>query len=57
MAPEKSLHGSSDQMTEQLGRLADAGVDHVLIDITAPGGAEGRRDAMAQFMTEVAPAA
>jgi probable F420-dependent oxidoreductase len=57
MAPEKSLHGSADQMTEQLGRLADAGVDHVLIDITAPGGAEGRRDAMAQFMTDVAPAA
>jgi alkanesulfonate monooxygenase SsuD/methylene tetrahydromethanopterin reductase-like flavin-dependent oxidoreductase (luciferase family) len=54
MPAEKSLQGSADQMTDQLGTLADAGVDHVLIDITAPGGLEGRREAMESFMRDVA---
>jgi len=55
MKPELSIAGSPDQMTESLARWAAIGVDHVLIDITAPGGSAGRLEAMQQFMTDVVP--
>ncbi|MEM7341216.1 MAG: LLM class F420-dependent oxidoreductase [Actinomycetota bacterium] len=56
MPPEKSLAGSADQMATTLGEWADIGVDHLLLDVVAPGGAPGRLDALRDFMTEVAPA-
>ncbi len=54
MDPAVSIAGSSDRMAETLGRWAAVGVDHVLVDITAPGGPAGRLDALGAFMTNVA---
>lgn len=55
MKPAVSIAGSNEQMTDTLGKWKDIGVDHVLVDITAPGGAEGRLEAMQAFMTDVVP--
>ena len=55
MKPELSIAGGSQQMIETLGGWKDIGVDHVLIDITAPGGPAGRLEAMQAFMTDVVP--
>ncbi|HXU24568.1 MAG TPA: LLM class F420-dependent oxidoreductase [Tepidiformaceae bacterium] len=51
--PAKSLQGSADQVLEQIGRYADAGVSHLLLDITARGGAKGRQAAMERFAAEI----
>ncbi len=56
MGSEVSVQGSNDQMAETIGRWADAGVDHILLDVVAGGGSAGRLDALRGFMTEVAPA-
>jgi len=56
MKPAVSVAGSAEQMTDTLGRWAEIGVDHVLVDITAPGGSSGRLEAMQAFMTDVVPA-
>lgn len=55
MKPTVSVAGSAEQMIETMNRWAEIGVDHVLVDITAPGGAEGRLEAMQAFMTDVVP--
>jgi alkanesulfonate monooxygenase SsuD/methylene tetrahydromethanopterin reductase-like flavin-dependent oxidoreductase (luciferase family) len=54
MDPAVAVQGSSEQMLDTVGRLADAGVDHVLLDPVAPGGTAGRLDALRRFMGEVA---
>lgn len=50
-----SIAGSTEQMIDTMGRWAEIGVDHVLLDISAPGGPTGRLDALRAFMTDVAP--
>lgn len=53
--PDKSVQGSPEQMLDRLGRLADIGVSHVLLDTVARGGSEGKLDAMTRFAEEVMP--
>ena len=53
--PAKAVQGSPDQMLGTLATLRAAGVTHVLLDILAPGGSEGRLRAMQRFAAEVAP--
>lgn len=55
MAPEKSIGGSNDQMLETIAQMQAIGIEHVLVDPVARGGAEGRLDALRAFMTDVAP--
>lgn len=55
MKPELSVAGSTEQMIATVSQWAAIGVDHLLVDITAPGGPEGRLDAMRGFMTDVVP--
>ena len=55
MKPELSIAGSAEQMIDTMGRWKAIGVDHVLVDITAPGGPAGRLEAMQHFMTDVVP--
>jgi len=57
MDPAKGLQGSPDQMLDRIGRMHEIGVDHIVVDITAPGGVQGRIDTMERFMAEVAPQA
>jgi len=53
--PAISIAGSAEQMIDTMGTWKAIGTDHVLIDITAPGGPAGRLEAMQAFMTDVAP--
>ncbi len=55
MKPKVSVAGSAEQMIDTLSQWAGIGVDHVLVDITAPGGPKGRLEAMQAFMTDVVP--
>ncbi|MDA3039985.1 MAG: LLM class F420-dependent oxidoreductase [Actinomycetota bacterium] len=55
MKPKVSVAGSAEQMIDTLSEWAGIGVDHVLVDITAPGGPKGRLEAMQAFMTDVVP--
>jgi probable F420-dependent oxidoreductase len=55
MPPHKSVAGSPEQMLDTVERLADIGVDHILLDPVARGGVPARRDAMERLMLEVAP--
>ncbi len=55
MKPAVSVQGSTQQMVDQLGALAEAGCDHLVLDPVARGGAAGRLDAVRRFMAEVAP--
>lgn len=55
MKPKVSVAGSPEQMIETLSKWQGIGVDHVLVDITAPGGPSGRLEALQRFMTEVVP--
>ena len=55
MRPELSIAGSAEQMTETASKWATIGVDHILVDITAPGGPDARLEAMQAFMTDVVP--
>ena len=55
MKPELSIAGSTEQMIDTMSAWAAIGTQHVLVDITAPGGPEGRLDAMRDFMTNVTP--
>ena len=57
MAPDKSVAGSAAAMTDRLGELAAAGVQHVVLDPVARGGVSGRLDAVRAFMTDVAATA
>ncbi|MDH3681246.1 MAG: LLM class F420-dependent oxidoreductase [Acidimicrobiia bacterium] len=54
MAPEVSVQGTADEMADTIGRWRDIGVTHILLDVVAGGGSEGRLDALRAFMTEVA---
>ncbi len=53
MEPEKSISGTQQQMQEAVGRLVEAGVQHVVLDPVARGGVAGRLDAVADFMENV----
>ena len=53
MKPELSIAGSAEQMIDTVGKWAAIGVDHILVDITAPGGPTGRLEAMEHFMSDV----
>ncbi len=54
--PEKSIAGSTQQMTDSAARLGSLGYEHVLLDITGRGGPERRLAGLVQFMSDVAPA-
>ncbi len=55
MRPELSIAGSTEQMIETASKWSAIGVDHILVDITAPGGPDARLEAMQAFMTDVVP--
>ncbi len=55
MEPAKSIQGSADQMAATVADWAAIGVDHILVDVVAGGGPQGRLDALRSFMTDVAP--
>jgi probable F420-dependent oxidoreductase len=55
MPSEKSIAGSKDQMLEMIAKAKGIGIDHIVIDPVARGGAAGRLDAVRQFMEDVAP--
>ena len=54
MEAGKSIGGSQQQMQDRIGALAQAGVQHVLLDPVARGGVSGRLDAVSEFMENVA---
>jgi probable F420-dependent oxidoreductase len=54
MPPAKSVGGSAEEMVDTISQWSAIGVDHILLDPVAPGGVNGRRDAMERFMLEVA---
>ena len=51
--PALSIGGSTERMRDTVGAWGDIGVDHIVVDITAPGGPAGRLDALRHFMAEV----
>lgn len=54
MKPELSVAGSTEQMIETVSAWSAIGTDHLLVDITAPGGPSARLEAMQAFMENVA---
>ena len=54
MEADKSITGSTQQMQDRVGALQEAGVQHVVLDPVARGGVQGRLDAIAAFMENVA---
>lgn len=54
MEQDKSIMGSTQQMQDRVGEIAEAGVQHVLLDPVARGGIPGRLDAISEFMQAVA---
>jgi probable F420-dependent oxidoreductase len=57
MPADVSVQGSSEQMADTVGRWANIGVDHILLDVVAGGGSDGRLDALRGFMADVATTA
>jgi probable F420-dependent oxidoreductase len=55
MKPPVSVAGTTEQMVETLSQWSAIGTQHVLVDITAPGGPPGRLEAMQRFMIDVVP--
>ncbi len=55
MDPAKSISGSPAEMLDQLAEYRAAGIGHLLFDIVARGGAEGREEAMRRFASDVMP--
>jgi len=55
MRPALSIAGDTQQMIDSMSQWNSIGVDHVLVDITAPGGPGARLEAMQAFMTDVVP--
>ena len=55
MRPALSIAGTTEQMIDTMSKWKNIGVDHVLVDITAPGGPSARLEAMQTFMTDVVP--
>ncbi len=54
MEPAKSIGGSVDQMVDTIGPCQEIGITHILLDPVARGGIDGRLDALADFMSDVA---
>ncbi|HIL05223.1 MAG TPA: LLM class F420-dependent oxidoreductase [Acidimicrobiia bacterium] len=54
MEPAKSIGGSVDQMVDTIGLCQEIGITHILLDPVARGGIDGRLDALADFMSDVA---
>jgi probable F420-dependent oxidoreductase len=50
-----SIAGSAEQMIDTMSQWKAIGTNHVLVDITAPGGTSARLEAMQSFMTDVVP--
>jgi alkanesulfonate monooxygenase SsuD/methylene tetrahydromethanopterin reductase-like flavin-dependent oxidoreductase (luciferase family) len=50
-----SIAGSTERMIHTMSEWAAVGAGHVLVDITAPGGPEGRLEALRHFMLDVVP--
>ena len=50
-----SIAGNSEQMIDTMSQWKAIGADHILVDITAPGGPSARLEAMQAFMTDVVP--
>ena len=50
---EGALHGSADQVVEQIGAFADVGVDHFTLDIARGGGVDGQIEVLHQFADDV----
>lgn len=55
MKPALSIAGNSEQMIDTMSQWKAIGADHILVDITAPGGPSARLEAMQAFMTDVVP--
>ncbi len=55
MKPEISVAGSAEQMIDMVGRIADTGVTHLVLDPAVSGGLKGRIEALTAFMEDVAP--
>lgn len=55
MPPDHSLRGNVDEMLAGVARLRAIGVDHILLDPVARGGAAGRLEAVTRFLQDVAP--
>jgi hypothetical protein len=55
MPPDQSIGGSPQEMTDTVAAWVGIGADHILLDPVARGGVDGRRAAMAAFMSDVAP--
>lgn len=53
MDPDVSVQGSTDRMADTIGRWGDIGVSHILLDVVAGGGSDGRLDALRGFMADV----
>tara|TARA_B110000014_G_scaffold259344_1_gene246992 strand:+ start:56 stop:973 length:918 start_codon:yes stop_codon:yes gene_type:complete len=54
MEPAKSIGGSADQMVDTIGVCQEIGITHILVDPVARGGINGRLEALADFMSDVA---
>lgn len=52
---KKSLYGSVDHIVDQIGQYAEAGVQHLILDIVARGGTQGRLEAMQRFAADIRP--
>jgi probable F420-dependent oxidoreductase len=50
MEKEKSLTGTPEQMQVTVAQMASIGVSHILLDPVAPGGIQGRLEAVETFM-------
>ena len=50
MEPEKSITGNQDQMLATIEQMKSIGVSHILLDPVAPGGIDGRLEAVERFM-------
>ncbi len=53
--PAKSIQGSNAEILDQIGVFAAAGVDHLLLEFIARGGAAGRMEAMERFAKDIVP--
>lgn len=54
MKPDVSVAGSAEQMTDTIGRVAETGVTHLVLDPVVRG-VDGRIEALEAFMSDVAP--
>ncbi|HIL98683.1 MAG TPA: TIGR03619 family F420-dependent LLM class oxidoreductase, partial [Pseudomonadales bacterium] len=50
MEPEKSITGNQEQILATIEQMRSIGVSHILLDPVAPGGVDGRLEAVEQFI-------